>query len=194
MANEKYLGSARFLRQLSSLQRGLIGKPPDAIAVVVVNCRSDVIIVVVTVCKFDENRLVVVDPDGLILIEEVIALSSLVRKLVELRPPVDAPEVVKAALVEDPRLEGVTKLLRDTEDSVRAGVVGLLPGSVVLLIRDIVDDDIVAEVTGEPCGLESSVVGLVVDSETKTLKWKLQLGNCWLLLILVDGMFEYSTD
>lgn len=138
---------------------------------------------VVTVCKFDENRLVVVDPDGLILIEEVIALSSLVRKLVELRPPVDAPEVVKAALVEDPRLEGVTKLLRDTEDSVRAGVVGLLPGSVVLLIRDIVDDDIVAEVTGEPCGLESSVVGLVVDSETKDTEVET---SAWELLVVVD--------
>lgn len=52
MAIEKYLVSARFLRQLSSLQRGFIGKPADVMSVVVTGCRFDLVIVIVAVCEF----------------------------------------------------------------------------------------------------------------------------------------------
>lgn len=174
MADAIYRGSARFLRQLSSLQRGSTGKGlgvittvvadcrPDVTIVVVTVCKSDengavvagsrldVIVVVVNVCKFDENGAAVVNANGLVLVEELIALCSLERGLVDMKSPVDAPRLVKAVVLEDSRLEEV-KVLRETEDNVRPGVFVLLSASVVLLVREIVDDDIVPEVFGEPC-------------------------------------------
>lgn len=38
MANEKYRGSARFLKQLSSLQSGLIGRAADVVPGFVIDC------------------------------------------------------------------------------------------------------------------------------------------------------------
>jgi hypothetical protein len=110
LANEIYLGSARFLRQLSSLQRGSTGEELDVTTVVVADCRPDVTIVVVTVCKFDEIGAAIVDPNRLLVVEELVALCSLEKELVDMKYPVDALGLGKTVLLEDSRLEEATLL------------------------------------------------------------------------------------